>query len=365
MSALRCTPTAGGTALVHVTVKDAGGETTSQTVTLTVHASVSVVGHASTAALDIGQSVIFNATASGGIGAPYTFVWVVTGSSCGVPVGTSITCTPPSPATVNATVTVNDSLHGVAIYHFAPVRALAPPSVTDVVSPASGAAPLTVNFQANALGGLAPYNALWVFGDGFTSAEANTSHTYPSPGVYDATIWVNDSLGRGTSASVTVRVGTLPDLVVTASPTHDEVGRTTVLATSVSGGEPPLAYSWSGLPTGCTAGNVPEVNCTPAAAGSYSIVATVTDAYGSVARQTLALSVAPPLGAAVRVLCRDGPVLPDLGDRELHGIRVGRGGSGTLSRGRSAMGRGPRGPPRLIRTRSRGPPRRRRRPRSL
>lgn len=60
-------------------------------------------------------------------------------------------------------------------------------------SPSSGSVPLTVNFTSSGSGGVEPYSFLWNFGDGGTSTEENTSHTYTSPGSYNWSFVLRDS----------------------------------------------------------------------------------------------------------------------------------------------------------------------------
>jgi PKD repeat protein len=297
-SALECVPTASGTFVVHVTVRDAGGETTSQTVNLTVHPKVTVQGISSTNAIDLGENVTFTASAAGGTGGPYTYDWTAAGGGCSGLTGLSITCTPPAVTTLSVDVAANDSLQGHGSYAFAPVRVLALPSVAVQAAPTSGAAPLSVTFQAEIEGGLAPYDVEWAFGDDLSAASANTTHSYGASGTYNATFWANDSLGKGTHMTVVVHVGTAPDLYLTASPTRTELGGVIVLVATVAGGEPPLSYAWSGLPTGCSGGDVAQLNCTPTTPGTYLVVASVEDAYSSAVHQTLSVSVAEVLSAS-------------------------------------------------------------------
>jgi endonuclease/exonuclease/phosphatase family metal-dependent hydrolase len=85
-----------------------------------------------------------------------------------------------------------------------------PPQVTITATPASGAAPLAVNFTSNASdpdGYIASYS--WVFGDGQTSTQYNPTNIYASAGTYTARLTVTDNLGA--TASVTkVITATVP-----------------------------------------------------------------------------------------------------------------------------------------------------------
>ena len=64
--------------------------------------------------------------------------------------------------------------------------------------PASGNAPLAVHFDAsssNDPNGLQITNYQWDFGDGQTGSGVTVSHTYTSPGSYNAQLTVTNTLG--------------------------------------------------------------------------------------------------------------------------------------------------------------------------
>lgn len=75
-------------------------------------------------------------------------------------------------------------------------------------NPISGAAPLPVAFIGSASydpdGG--DLSHLWNFGDGYTSTQADVSHTYNTPGVYTATLNVTDSSGASDASQTTITV---------------------------------------------------------------------------------------------------------------------------------------------------------------
>jgi PKD repeat protein len=93
-------------------------------------------------------------------------------------------------------------------------RALYPPfffGPTAVISasPAAGAAPLTVSFSSDgssvADGGTP--NTAWIFGDGSAiSNDPNPQHTYSSPGIYTATVFVSGSVPGTVFAEKTIYV---------------------------------------------------------------------------------------------------------------------------------------------------------------
>ena len=90
-----------------------------------------------------------------------------------------------------------------------------PPTVTATATPASGEAPLAVNFTAtgeDADGDALSYS--WAFGDGGTGTGATAGHAYATAGTYTATVTVTDADGATATASVTITVTTKPPPVV-------------------------------------------------------------------------------------------------------------------------------------------------------
>ena len=63
-------------------------------------------------------------------------------------------------------------------------------------SPTSGKVPLTVNFTDKSTGN--PTSWSWDFGDGYTSANQNTSHTYQNAGNYTVKLTASNQYGKNT-----------------------------------------------------------------------------------------------------------------------------------------------------------------------
>jgi len=81
-----------------------------------------------------------------------------------------------------------------------------PPSISPSANPASGPAPLDVQFIANASDPEDdPLTFTWEFGDGNTSSAENPLHTYQAAGTYFAWLTASDGTNES-SASVTVVV---------------------------------------------------------------------------------------------------------------------------------------------------------------
>ena len=111
---------------------------------------------------------------------------------------TSITATVPAEA-MSGTIYVNASGVGFPLS--------VTPAITLTATPASGVAPLTVDFSATISTGATITSYAWNFGDGTTSTgTATTSHTYTTAGTYTATLTITDNTGQSTSKNVTVSV---------------------------------------------------------------------------------------------------------------------------------------------------------------
>jgi PKD repeat protein len=94
----------------------------------------------------------------------------------------------------------------------------APPVVVATGTPDVGVVPLQVTFSS---AGTAdpdndPFTITWDFGDGQGSAEANPSHTYATPGTYDAVCSAQDAdgIGRDTVRIVVAASSNFPSTVV-------------------------------------------------------------------------------------------------------------------------------------------------------
>ena len=92
------------------------------------------------------------------------------------------------------------------------------PSIQILNLPDSGCNPLTITpqYTITAPDGVASY--AWNFGDGFTSTATNPSHSYITSGVYTLSLIITTTGGCRDSVSTTVKVGTKPNVLFSASP---------------------------------------------------------------------------------------------------------------------------------------------------
>ena len=102
--------------------------------------------------------------------------------------------------------------------------------------------------------------------------------------------------GAGTSLSAAAVSPAVPALKVnlSESPGSIDLGETTNLSASVTGGTPPYSYDWTSLPVGCTPLNRSSLSCTPSEKGTFDVRLTVTDAGGRSASVLAPLTVSVP-----------------------------------------------------------------------
>ncbi len=153
-----------------------------------------------------------------------------------------------------------------------------------LATPGVAEAGMPVLFSGQGSLGAPPYAYAWSFGDGGTSSEIDPSHTYATPGTYQVTLTVTDSLGSEVTRSLSLVVEPILGLSpVLASAILLETGEPLTLTTSSSGGVGPIAFAWSGLPTGCAPADSPTLLCTPTTPGTSLIQVNATDADGRLA----------------------------------------------------------------------------------
>jgi len=127
-----------------------------------------------------------------------------------------------------------------------------PPIASATVAPRNGPVPLLVQFNASASSDPDgnPINFLWEFGDGQTTTQAVTSHTYASDGTYLAKLTVRDSFGVPATLTFTITAGNAPPngtIVYPINGSTYSVGEMVVLWGEATDDETPpgsLTFHW-------------------------------------------------------------------------------------------------------------------------
>ncbi|MGD0587521.1 MAG: PKD domain-containing protein, partial [Thermoplasmata archaeon] len=303
-STVSCTPTVAGTYSVSVFAADAnGGQSTtvaSASYVVDTIPSVTAPGPSvSSGGIDVGQSVTFTTSASGGSGG-YSYTWTQSSANFGCNVAStiaSITCIPTVAGTYTVSVFAADTNGGdsatVASSSFT-VDTL--PTVTNPspsVSSGSIDVSQSVTFTTSASGGSGGYAFTWTessahFGCNLASVIDTTTCTPTVAGTYTVSVFATDTndIASGTQTSASFVVDTLP-AATTPSPSpasaHIDVGQSVTFTTSVSGGSGGTTYTWtqSSANFGCNlASTSAAMSCTPTLAGTYTVSVFATDSNG-------------------------------------------------------------------------------------
>ncbi|RMG17040.1 MAG: PKD domain-containing protein [Deltaproteobacteria bacterium] len=155
----------------------------------------------------------------------------------------------------------------------------------------AGEAPLTVAFEAEALGGDPPVIFRWRFGDGEESTERAVTHTYLQPGTYTVVLRATDADGDWDEDTLTVQVQPGPLAArIDGTPLSGKAPLEVQFSSSVSGGVPPYVLAWD-FGDGASSNLGAPVH-TYATGGQYTVTFTVEDAEGTQATEQLRVTVA-------------------------------------------------------------------------
>lgn len=232
-------------------------------------------------ATDVGQTVTFSSSISGGQ-TPYSISWAF--GDGGTATTANATHAYSSAKTYTATLTVTDALGQTATQSLQ-VNISALPTVAAAASPLIGGTGNSTSFWANATGGTPPLSYLWDFGDGCTapcSTSATPTHVYTGPGNYSAHVTVVDGAGVSASSSVTVEVKAPKGAVVpsfTASPTTGTAPLWVNFTSSVYGGTPPYTLHWD-FGDSSPVATAPTVAHEYLSGGTFAVNLTATDSLG-------------------------------------------------------------------------------------
>ncbi len=311
-----CVPTGSGSFTVTVQVKDTNNFAVTGTITYLVESDpVPTVtpSHAS-GGVDVGQTVWFNATVTGGSGGT-SYSWTSLPTGCTNSASATDSCTPSTAGSYTVTLKVTDSNAYSATTSLTYVVDSDPvPSVTP--SHPSGAVDVgqTVWFNATVTGGSGGTTYSWTsLPTGCTNSATSSDKCVPTAaGGFTVTLKVTDSNAFSATATLSYTVDSDPAVGnPTASPVSGGIDVTqTVTFTSAtpSGGSGGYAYAWSGLPTGCTSSGTATDSCTPTSAGTSTVTVTVKDSNGYAVTGSISYVVDtdPTVGAPTAVPATSG-----------------------------------------------------------
>ncbi len=264
-----------------------------------------------TGVMDEGETVNFSATATGGSGG-YSYSWNGLPSGCVSQNSPSLSCTPQTTGNFSASISVTDSLGHVGTsqdqdFSVNPVLSIssftASPSALDVGQ--------VTTISVKTSGGTSPILYGYPGWPSICAPSNSSSFSCAAlfPGYYTVNATVTDATLATAKATTTITVNPLLTFTATVSTSIVSISGTSLACfpnacptsayvnVSASGGAGPFAYSYSGLPPGCSSSNTSSLLCTPNSSsltycvpvlgypcwGWYNITVTVTDSAGAVA----------------------------------------------------------------------------------
>ena len=292
---ISCKSTTTGTFPVTANITDSNGfSITSSTLSVSVSPALSLTSFTgSPDKLDIGQTITFAASASGGSGR-VSFVYYGLPTGCDTANSTSLSCTPTATGTYHAILAVSDSNGFTVSSSRITITVNADPMATVVASPSSSDLGQTLIVTLTVHGGTGPFSYSYpMLPPSCTTSDSPSFSCTPSTvGDYTIKAIITDETGQTATTYLSVSVNPIIGIsTFTTSSTSLDTGQEFTLTLSTTGGTAPLSYSYSGLPPICSSINSPVLHCTPSTSGPYLIQATVTDKAGKTATSSLSVTV--------------------------------------------------------------------------
>jgi PKD repeat protein len=285
-----CTYPDNGTWAVGLQVTDAGGLTSTDSLTVDVSNMPPVLVSAIYGAGDEGSPLSFDVTFTDpGTADTHTIAWDFGDS--GTASGAPVTHTYADDGAYTVTVIVTDDDGASFTDTGTAVVANVDPTVTSVVAP-DGVEGVSIGFSATATDpGADALTYDWDWGDSSSGTGASLSHTYIEDGVYTVTLVVTDGDGGSASQTSTVVILNAPPVIdtMTVPATGDEGATVTMSATATDSTADPLTYLWdfgdSLWDLGDSVSHVWTDN------GVYTVTLTVTDDEGDSSTQATTITI--------------------------------------------------------------------------
>jgi hypothetical protein len=296
VSTLSCAPKVAGTFTVQLTVHDASGaQRDSSGISFVVSTDPAVTVRGDHALADIGQTVTFEALASGGTGI-YQYEWHNLLQGC-VPTASFATCNVTLEGSYQVGVAVTDSNGFTTPSPTLGFVAFLAPNVTLAANRPTVDAGASLSVTATVVGGAGGLSYRWEgLPNGCVGEDDSLVQCTPlETGSSRVTVTVTDQ-ANGTATSSSYAIDVVPALTLTlraSPPSTTAPGNITLLGVP-AGGSALRTEKWRGLPTGCPNPSGLSVGCEGVPAGNYTVMLTVTDVGGGSTTAQVLVSVLPP-----------------------------------------------------------------------
>ena len=273
-----------GSYTLTVTITDSVGVQSSASITVTINPNPAVSISSSQNPADVGNSVTFSSSESGGTGTD-TYVWSINGVQEST--ASSFSYSFSAAGTYYVNVTVTDSDGHTASYSLKEIVNPDPSVDIHVVHNPTDVG-IWANFSASVSGGTGPFSYSWTInGESFTTAYVN--YTFTASGTFPISLTVTDANGNTASTSVNEVVNPDPTVAAEVQYSKVEQGINDTFHADVSGGTSPFNYTWS---LGNTILNYSqEFHMNFSAIGTYVINLTVSDSLGERSSSSVSVKV--------------------------------------------------------------------------
>ncbi|PYY17845.1 MAG: hypothetical protein DMG60_10150, partial [Acidobacteria bacterium] len=197
-----------------------------------------------------------------------------------------------------------------------------PPTCSLSITPTSGVVPLTVNVTANCLDFDGSVNSASIdWGDGTSATQLNCdgncffngSHTYTSPGTFNATLTAIDNNGASSqpvTQTITVAPVQPPACTLNVVPVGGPAPLSVTATGNCTAGTSPIASSTIDFGDGSGAQSGTSGNHTYNSPGTFTVTVTATDSNGlsGSATQTVTVGAAVAPSCTLNVAPNNGPV---------------------------------------------------------